>query len=385
MNTTQGEKRVRLRKKEEGRIQGGHPWVFSNEIEEILGSPLPGDQVEVVSSAGRSLGSGLFHPHSLIAVRLCAEANQPIDRAFFRKRLQEAEALRRKAYPGSSTYRWVHGESDLLPGLVIDRFQEMIVVQTFSLGMEMRLEEICDAIMELAAPEGIVERNESPLRALESLPERKGVLRGTAHEVILEEHGLRYRMHPLEGQKTGFFLDQRENRLLARRYGASGRVLDCFCNDGGFAMNAASGGASEVLAIDASEEEIRRASANAALNGIGTIAFEAGDVFLRLKELQGKGEKFDTVILDPPSFTRSRKNVPAAKRGYRELHEGAFRLLRSGGFLLTGSCSTTSRPKPSWRSLPKQHGDAGDASRCSTGAAPPRIIPRSRGSRRPGI
>ena len=146
-------------------------------------------------------------------------------------------------------------------------------------------------------------------------------------------------MHPLEGQKTGFFLDQRENRLLARRYCATGRVLDCFCNDGGFALNAAVGGASAVLAIDASAEEIRRATDNAALNGIGAVTFETGDVFLRLKALQEAGEKFHSVILDPPSFTRSRTAVPAAKRGYRELHERAFRLLRSGGFLLTSSCS----------------------------------------------
>jgi 23S rRNA (cytosine1962-C5)-methyltransferase len=308
-------------------------------VGEILGSPAAGDQVEVLSAAGRSLGSGLYHPHSLIAVRICAAANQPIDRGFFAKRLREAEALRHSAFPGSTTYRWAHGESDLLPGLTVDRYDSAVVVQTFSLGMDIRLGEICDAIEECVHPECIVERNESPLRELESLPTRKGVLRGTARELTIEEYGLRYRMHPLEGQKTGFFLDQRENRLLARRYCAAGRVLDCFCNDGGFALNAALGGASAVLAVDASAEEIRRAGENAELNGITAVTFEEGDVFSRLKTLQEGGEKFDAVILDPPSFTRSKKTVPAAKRGYRELHERAFRLLKGGGFLLTASCS----------------------------------------------
>jgi 23S rRNA (cytosine1962-C5)-methyltransferase len=188
-------------------------------------------------------------------------------------------------------------------------------------------------------PSCIVERNESPLRALESLPVRKGLLRGAAREMIIEEFGLRFAIHPLEGQKTGFFLDQRENRFLARRYCPGARVLDCFCNDGGFALNAVRGGAKEVLALDASEEEIRRARRNAELNQIDSITFTPGDVFETLERLQATGERFDVVILDPPSFTRNKKSVPSAKRGYRELHTRAFRVLHPGGMLLTSSCS----------------------------------------------
>jgi len=339
MIKTHLELRVQLKKKEELRIVAGHPWVFSNEIETITGSPGAGDIVEVLSAGGKTVGVGMFHPHSLIAVRLLSTRVEEIDRSFFQGRIEQALALRTAVYPGSGVFRLINGESDFLPGLVVDKFDTALVVQTFSYGMDRRLPMICEALEELFHPACIVERNESPLRALESLPERKGVLAGSPSELVLEDSGLRFFFHPLEGQKTGYFLDQRENRLLARRYGAGARVLDCFCNDGGFALNAARGGAGSVLAIDASTEEISRAERNAELNGDHVITFEENDVFGRLKSLLTKDELFDLVVLDPPSFTRNRKSVPAAKRGYRELHEGSMRLLRKGGILLTASCS----------------------------------------------
>ncbi len=333
------ERRIVLRKKEDHRIAAGHPWVFSNEIQTIEGSPGPGDVVEVQNAGGRTLGVGFYQPHSLIAVRLLSTRIEEIDPPFLRNRIARALRLREQIYHDSSVYRLVHGESDFLPGLVIDRFQDVCVIQTFSFGMDARQNTICDALEELLHPRSIVERNESPLRALESLPERRGPLRGEAGPVEIEEHGIRYSLHPLEGQKTGFFLDQRENRLLTQKYSRGARVLDCFCNDGGFALNAARGGATAVLAIDASEEETRRGERNAQLNDITTVTFETDDVFTRLRSLREKDERFDLIILDPPSFTRSRKNVPAAKRGYRELHEGALRLLRPEGLLITSSCS----------------------------------------------
>lgn len=339
------EHRIVLRKKEDHRITAGHPWVFSNEIETIEGGPGPGDVVEVQNAGGRTLGVGFYQPHSLIAVRLLSSHIEAIDPPFLRNRIARALRLREQIYHDSSVYRLVHGESDFLPGLVIDRFQNVCVIQTFSFGMDARQNVICDALEELLHPRSIVERNESPLRALESLPERRGTLRGEAGPVEIEEHGIRYSLHPLEGQKTGFFLDQRENRLLAQRYSRGARVLDCFCNDGGFALNAARGGATAVLAIDASEEETRRGERNAHLNGITTVTFETNDVFTRLRSLREKDERFDLIILDPPSFTRSRKNVPAAKRGYRELHEGALRLLRPDGLLITSSCSHHIEPE----------------------------------------
>jgi 23S rRNA (cytosine1962-C5)-methyltransferase len=337
--------RVVLRKKEDHRIAAGHPWVFSNEIEKIEGSPAPGDVVEIQTSRGRTLGIGLYHPHSLIAVRLLSTQVETINLEFFRRRIARALTLRQRVYHDSAVYRLVHGESDFLPGLIIDRFADSCVIQTVSYGMDKRQDTICDALDGLLHPRCIVERNESPLRALDSLPERQGVLRGEPGPVEFEEHGIRYSLHPLKGQKTGFFLDQRENRLLAQRYSRDARVLDCFCNDGGFALNAARGGAASVLAIDASEEETERGARNAELNDITQVKFETGDVFARLRSLREEGERFDLIILDPPSFTRSRKNVPAAKRGYRELHEGALRILRPDGFLITASCSHHIEPQ----------------------------------------
>ena len=244
--------RIVLRKKEDHRISAGHPWVFSNEIERVHGNPGGGDIVEVQNAGGRTLGIGFYHPHSLIAARLLSTRIEEIDLAFFRNRISRALSLRERIYHNSSVYRLVHGESDFLPGLIVDRFNDTCVIQTLSYGMDLRQTTICDALEELLHPRCIVERNESPLRALESLPERRGVLRGEPGPVEIVEHGLRYSLHPLEGQKTGFFLDQRENRLLAQKYSRGARVLDCFCNDGGFALNAARGGAASVLAIDVS-------------------------------------------------------------------------------------------------------------------------------------
>jgi 23S rRNA (cytosine1962-C5)-methyltransferase len=339
MSETRLPKHLVLRKNEDRRILSGHPWVFSNEVRSIAGNPAIGDVMELVSAGGKSLGLGFYNPNSLIVLRLLSRQIEEINTAFFRRRIEEAFRLRQSFYPGSTTYRLVHGEGDFLPGLVVDRFNDMLVVQTLSYGMDARLPDICDALESILHPACIVERNESPLRVLDSLPEKKGVLRGTPAAVVIEEHGLRYTVHPLEGQKTGFFLDQRENRVSLRRLSRGMRVLDCFCNDGGFALNAAIGEASLVVGIDSSEEAVRRARANAALNGLGNVSFEKDDVFDRLKALREREARFDIIVLDPPSFTKSRKNVATAKRGYRDLHEAAFRILRKGGLLVSASCS----------------------------------------------
>jgi 23S rRNA (cytosine1962-C5)-methyltransferase len=332
-------KRITLKKNEERRILNGHPWVFSNEIRETIGNPAAGDVVELLQASGRTLGIGFYHPHSLIAFRRLSTTIEEIDTAFFLDRLKKALALRTTLFPGATVYRLVHGEADDLPGLIIDRYNDLCVVQAFSLGMDMRLAEICNALETLLNPGGIAERNESPLRVLEQLPQRKGMLRGVASPITIEEHGLRYVIDVLNGQKTGFFLDQRENRAAAARYCRSGRVLDCFCNDGGFSLNAARGGAHTVLGLDISEDAVERATANALLNGCTAVRFERGDVFERLTSLASEGATFDAVILDPPSFTRSKRNVQPAKKGYRELHQKALALIPSGGMLLTASCS----------------------------------------------
>lgn len=330
---------ITLRKNEDRRILSGHPWVFSNEIRETQGAPAAGDVVGVRNAAGKPLGIGLFHPHSLITVRLLSRTPMEIDAAFFRTRLQEAQTLRERLFPGSTVYRLVHGEADFLPGLIIDRFNDHFVIQALSFGMDARLPLICDTLEELFHPVAIIERNDPPLRTLDQLPLRRGVVRGESSPVTFIDGDLRFTVDLLAGQKTGYFLDQRVNRLAIRQFSKGARVLDCFSNDGGFALQAAYAGAAEVVGIDSSGEAIARARVNAAQNGITSARFEEADVFTSLAGRAERGEMYDVIVLDPPSFTKNRKTVPAAKKGYRELHQLAFRVLTPGGYLLSASCS----------------------------------------------
>lgn len=339
MNTTSPRKQLILKKNEDRRLLSGHPWIFSNEIRETKGSPAIGDIVELRAASGLLLGIGMYNPHSLIAFRLLSSVTEEIDEAFFRKRIAAALELRRQLYPESESFRLVHGESDFLPGLVIDKYNNYLCVQTFSYGMDIRLSMICDVLEDLLHPDGIVERNESSLRLLEHLLQKKGVLRGSVQKTVHHENGIQFLVDTLEGQKTGFFLDQRENRTVIRRFSKNARVLDCFCNDGGFALHAARGGALDVTGIDASEEAVQRAAQNAVLNEVQNVRFEKGDVFERLASMATEKPEYDVVVLDPPSFTRSRKTVPAAKKGYKELHVNAIRSIREGGTLMTASCS----------------------------------------------
>ncbi len=332
-------KQIILKRKEDRRILAGHPWVFSNEIREVRGEPQAGDVVELRTAGGKLLGSGFYNPHSLIAVRLLSRHGEECDADFFTQRIAQALALRNVLYPHADSFRVVHGESDFLPGLIVDKFNEYLAVQTLSYGMDMRLATICDVLESLLHPKGIVERNESHLRTLEALPQKKGLLRGRVEPTIIEDGDVRFEVNLLEGQKTGFFLDQRENRLAIRRLCKGAEVLDCFCNEGGFALHAAREGARSVLAFDASAEAIEQATANAALNALNNVTFSQADVFDVMKRLAADQRRFDVVILDPPSFTRSKKNVQAAKQGYKELHTLAYRLLRPGGILATSSCS----------------------------------------------
>lgn len=332
-------KQVILKKNEENRIIAGHQWVFSNEIKSVEGKPDPGDLVELHRHDGKLIGHGFYNPHSLIAFRLLSREVEEISFQFFERRITDALNLRKRIYPTSEAFRLVHGESDFLPGLIIDKYNEFLSVQTFSAGMERRLTLICDVLESLFHPKAIVERNESPLRTLEHLELRKGVLRGTLDQTIISENGAKFKVDLLNGQKTGFFLDQRENRKSLRRYVKGAKVLDCFCNEGGFAINAALSGAADVRAIDISETAIATAKVNAAINGTQTITFEVSDVFERLKELQSKNERFDVVILDPPSFGRTKKSVATALKGYKQINSSALNLLNPGGFLATASCS----------------------------------------------
>jgi 23S rRNA (cytosine1962-C5)-methyltransferase len=331
---------VTLRPREERRILQGHSWVFSNEIASVQGNPTAGSVVEIRRHDGRTLGVGFYHPHSLIAVRILDLQLQPIDRTFFEDRIRTALRRRERIFPDDTTYRIVHGESDGLPGLIIDRFGANVVVQAVSAGMDLRLGIIADVLDDLLRPAAIVARNDSSLRALEGLPESTGVLRGTlANEVEVLEHGLRYVVDLLRGQKTGLFLDQKMNRHRIRRYANGRTVLDCFCNDGGFSLNAAAGGADDVEGVDISGEAVARATRNATRNGLANVRFTAADVFDDLRNRAQQSKRYGMIFLDPPSFTKSRKTVATALKGYRTINTLAMDLLDRDGVLVSASCS----------------------------------------------
>lgn len=328
-----------LKKNEDHRILSGHQWIFSNEISSIRGNPEAGDIVELLNDQNRFLGIGFFNPHSLIALRLLAHEHEDITFDFFEKRISQALQLRKKLFPQSEVYRLIHSESDFLPGLIVDKYNEYLSVQTLAFGMDKRLQLICDVLESVFHPRAIVESNDSSLRALEHLPQERGVIRGTLDETIIVEHGLKFKVDLLKGQKTGFFLDQRENRRAIRRYVRDASVLDCFCYEGGFSLNAAVGKAKNVLGLDQSTPAVGKARINAHINDVNHVSFEIAEAFEHLKSLTNKNGRYDVVILDPPSFTRSRKNVTMALKGYREINQLALRLMSAGGFLISASCS----------------------------------------------
>ena len=330
---------VTLRKNEEHRIEAGHQWVFSNEIANVQGAPATADVVDVHRHDGRFIGVGFYHAHSLIAVRVLTSVHEEIGPGFFESRIRTAERLRRRLFPDAETFRLVHGESDFLPGLVIDKYNEYLALQVFSAGMEKRLPMICDVLESLYHPKAIVARNDLPMRSLEQLPLQSEVLRGTPEPTIVVDGGVKYSVDIQAGQKTGFYLDQRMNRQTVRRLAPGSTVLDCFCNEGGFALNAAIGGAAQVTGIDLSEAALSRARVNAGLNQFTNISFLNGDVFDLLKHYQSNGARFDLVILDPPSFTKSKKTVASALKGYRQINTLGLQILSPGGFLVTASCS----------------------------------------------
>jgi 23S rRNA (cytosine1962-C5)-methyltransferase len=331
---------VRLRAGADKRIRSGHLWVFSNELQEL--PPLvPGSLVRVLSAQGESFGVGLYNRHSLIAVRLLRTEREELTLDFFTERLLQALALRQRLCPGEQMYRLVHGEADLLPGVVVDRYGDYLAVQTLSVGMDLRLPLIVEALRTVV-PEtrGIVEKNASRLRELEQLPQRQGVLYGTIPERIqLEEFGIRLELRLLESQKTGAYLDQRYHRLLTGRLAQGLRVLDCFTYHGGFALQAARHGAVEVLGVDSSATALECARRNAELNGLRQLHFHEADVFQFLRDQVAAAARWDMVILDPPAFAKSRRHVPSAKQGYAEINRLAMLLLPSGGYLVTSSCS----------------------------------------------
>ena len=334
-------------KKGEGRtIKAGGAWIYDNEIANVVGSFDDGDVVLVHDFDGYPMGKGYINRHSKIRVRmLTRHQEQEIDDAFWKMRLQAAWDYR-KATVDTSSCRIVFGEADFLPGLVIDKFSDVLVVESLALGIDRYKEHLVDLLKEILAADGITirgvyERSDAKERLKEGMERVKGFM-GAEFDTNVEiiENGVHYMVDVKEGQKTGFFLDQKYNRQSIRSICRGAKVLDCFTHTGSFALNAGQAGAASVLGLDASELGVEQAKKNAALNGLSDIVdFECADVFEKLPQMEAAGEKFDVIILDPPAFTKSRNSVKNAVKGYREINLRAMKLIRDGGYLATCSCS----------------------------------------------
>lgn len=333
---------LHLRKHEDKRIKNGHPWVFSNEIQCIDGSREPGITAELFDSGGGYMGIGHYNPHSLIGFRLMSRSREDIDTVdWFVHRIQAALAYRQRLYPGLSTYRVVYGECDALSGLVVDKYGDYLSIQILSAGMEKRRDLVVKALLQVFSPIGIIARNDVTVRSLEGLPECVEIISGTIPESIeIEENGLRFQVDLARGQKTGGFLDQKENHQLLKGVSNGTRVLDCFCYTGSWGLHAAHYGASSVLGLDISSRAVQQASENARLNGLEErVAFEECDAFERLRTLYHGGERFGVVVMDPPAFVKSRKTIAEGTKGYLTVNRRALELLEPGGYLITCSCS----------------------------------------------
>jgi 23S rRNA (cytosine1962-C5)-methyltransferase len=328
---------VTIKKRGAERVYARHLWVYRSDVSD-LGHAQPGEVVRVADPRGRVLGRALYSSTSQIALRMVAFDDVETDREFWRSRLAAAEELRRQVVSDATAYRLVYGESDLLPSLIIDRFNDCFVVQTLSQGMDALKAMWVELLVERYGPRAIIERNEAKVRDLEGLPRTAGVVYGEdPGEFTIEEGGVRFVVNLIEGQKTGAFLDQRENRIAAEGY-AAGRALDCFTFQGGFALHLARR-AERVTAVDISGAAIEQARRNAALNEATNVECVEANVFDYLRELELAGERYDCINLDPPAFAKSRNAIEAATRGYKEINLRAMKLLKPGGTLITSTCS----------------------------------------------
>ena len=334
-------KNIILKYGEEERFLAGHLWIFSNEIARIEGAPESGEIITMTSSRGVFLGQGFYNPHSLIAFRLLSRDEKPIDADFWESKLSRALDWRRKVYPEARSFRAVFGESDGLPGLIVDKYEEFLAVQFLSAGLEKHQAEIVAALNRVFSPKGIIARNDSALRHLEGLEEVVQVLSGEVPErVRIEENGIAYQADLAGGQKTGFFFDQKDNRRIFGTYCKGKRVLDAFCHTGGFGITAGRAGAADVTWLDASSKALALAEENAALNDLAPmfkgICVDAMDFF---PDVQASKGAFDIINIDPPALIKSKKHIMAGYRAYRNLNAHALAMLGTGGILATSSCS----------------------------------------------
>jgi 23S rRNA (cytosine1962-C5)-methyltransferase len=367
---------VALRKGAQRRVLAGHPWIYSNEIEMTpAAKALPaGSLVRVKAQDGRPIGTALFNPHSLIAARLlAADPDIAIDATFLARRLEQALALRERLYT-KPFYRLVHAEADGLPGVVLDRFGDSLVLQTNSAGMERLLDSLIEAIETVLRPKALLLRNDSPTRKLEGLETYLRVISGAIEEPLpLEENGVRFLADPREGQKTGWFFDQRENRARVAGLAKDMRVLDLYSYCGGFALTAAMAGARDVTAVDRSETALALAEQAAALNGLTERChFRRADIFTELEAMASDARNFDIVVADPPAFVKSKKDLGPGARAYRKLARLSAACVRPGGFLFIASCSHNMEAGPFAEEVRRGIHDLSRESRilASTGAAP---------------
>jgi 23S rRNA (cytosine1962-C5)-methyltransferase len=338
--------KVYLNKRITQRIAMGHPWIYNNEVDRIAGTVSPGDIVEVYYFDGQLAGRGYINPGSQIIIRLLTRKRDTIDATFFHQKISEAWAYRRQlGY--TENCRLVFGEADGLPALIIDKFNDYFVLQTLSLGIEKWKPAIVTAIQTIFSPKGIYERNDVPVRELEGLEQTKGFLTDPfPTEIIIQENGLQFYVDIENGQKTGYFLDQQDNRRAIQHIVKGADVLGAFTYTGTFEIHAAQYGAKSVLGIDISENAVAQANKNAALNKLDHIVkFEAMNAFDVLKNWGKEGRKYDVVMLDPPAFTKSRSSIEKAVTGYKEINLRGMKMINNGGFLVTSSCTNLVSPE----------------------------------------
>lgn len=328
---------VILKPRGEDRVRGGHPWVYRSDVANVVDAEA-GAIVEVRGPRNRVLGHALFSDQSQITIRMISRDEAPIDDAFWRARLEAAIRFRDSLQINATAFRMVHGEADLLPSLIVDRYGDYLVMQTLSQGMDRVAPTLVRLLADLTGAKGILARNDPKVRRLEGLEQKVEVMHGAVPESItVTEAGITYAVDPWRGQKTGLFLDQRENREAAARY-AHGRMLDCFSYNGGFGLVVAAR-CESVEALDVSADAVERITANALANGIGNMTAREANVFDELRHLEREGARYDTIVLDPPAFAKNKAAIPNALAGYKEINLRALRLLNPGGYLITCSCS----------------------------------------------
>lgn len=332
--------KVIIAKGKDSKAKQGFPWLYDNEVVEVKGKYNPGDIVDVTTHSGKFIGRGYINPMSKIIVRILTYNDEEINHDFFKSRIKQAWDYRQKVTDTSSC-RAIFAEADMLPALVVDKFDEYLVIQTLALGMDIHKETIADILTEVIKPQGIFERNDVPVRELEGLKQTKGFLRGRFDTTVeIRENGFKMLVDIKEGQKTGYFLDQKENRASISSICKDACVLDCFCHTGSFSVHAAGYGAKSVTGVDISGHATQWAAKNAEINGLHNICcFKTMNAFDYLRELSEQKPLHDVIILDPPAFTKNRETIASAVRGYKEINLRALKSINPGGFLVTSSCS----------------------------------------------